>query len=447
MQSNYIAKFSDGRIVALYHNESGIVARVCENGRWLAAITLLKGAQTAFSANFALSDELQIYAQDEKGSVVLISFNGDNISLRTILENRSNDIHTILFSPIGSGRHMSLLYNIPHKEGGQKLIVQKLHENGNWDNPQEIAMFAPQADNIFEILRINENHGLVFYRREGSISGYREITADRVGEFVSVQRQAENMQSYSFFVLGECLHTVYLSSNLFASRLIYRRKISDSFEAPILLWEGQWLENCLICEINGATCVFFQSGGSLYMTKSTDNGQSFSKPENYKHKFCRLPKKAIYISGYPNDSFNAHHVFVDDAHPWDIQILPDMCHNFYPYHEKKQEAPKEPEPLAQEDIARMELIQERMKKLTAQNQEQSAQIAQMIQIIAEYEEKEKNSSSSQLAQNLEIIRKKDEEIAQYQQRLLAVEAINIAAENAISDEDEQDNLQESDYNN
>ena len=416
MQSNYIARLFDGRLIALYHNESGIMARVCENGRWLPAGALLKGAQPAFSASFSLSGQLQIYAQDEKGSVVLISFDGENISLRTILENRSREIHAIFFNPIGRGGRMCLLYNIPDEDGRRKLIIQKLNESGIWDKPEEIAVFAPQGDNIFEILHIGENHALVFYRQEGNISGYREITPERVGEFVPFARAGENIHSYGFFPWGDSLHMVYLSSNLFSSRLVYRRKVSDNFEPGVLLWEGQWLDNCLICEINGELCVFFQSGGSLYMTKSADKGSSFSRPEIYAHKFCRLPKKAIYISEYTHGCYDACHVFVDSAHPWDIQILPDLCADFYSYYEGKPEVDSSPvsEPPSDDEKLRLELIQERLEKLASQNERYRAQLEDMAQKVAEYEQREKKEAqlSAKLAEAMTEIENKEAKITE-----------------------------------
>ena len=448
MQSNYIAKFAGGELVALYSNEEGILARTWLSGRWLPAQTLLKGALPMFGANFALSGELQIYAQDEKGSVVLINFAGHNISSKTILENKSEDIYAILFSPVGSGGNMNLIYNIPYEEGKQKLIVQKLQVSGVWDKPVEVDIILTQADNIFETFRINENHALIFYRKEGNGYGYREISAERLGEFVPVLRQGESLQSYSFFAAGDSLHMVYLSSNMFSSRLVYRRKIAEEFEAPIILWEGQWLDNCLLSEINGELCLFFQSGGNLYTAKSVNNGESFSKPENYQHKFCRLPKKAIYISENPDESYKTHHIFVDSAHPWDIQILPDISDDFYVHNEVKPKEPAEqkPQPAAPDDIALMDIMKERMEKLSAENQEQRAQIAQMIQTLSEHEQKEKEdiALSAQLVQNLEIIRKKDEEIAQLsesllqlKQQLLDERAIKKVAEIDIDSEGEK----------
>ena len=448
MQSNYIAKFSDGKLAALYFNEEGIMARICENGRWLPARTLLKGAQPVFSANFALSGELQIYAQDEKGSVVLISFAGDNISSKVILENHSDNIHAILFSIVGSGGNIGLLYNIPYEERMQKLLVQKLHESGTWDKPEEVDIFHPLANNIFETLRISENHVLVFYRREGKVFGYREISTEEKGDFVPVLRQGENMHDISFFALGDSLHMAYLSSNMFSSRLVYRRKISDSFEAGVVLWEGQWLDNCLISEINGELCIFFQSGGNLYMAKSTDNGISFSKPENYAHKFCRLPGKAVYISEHNDESYKTHHVFVDSVHPWDIQILPDMCNDFYIYTQTEQKSPEiqESTEIAQNHAVLMELMQERLNKVTAENQEQRRQISQMTQIISEYEKKEEEEKAvnEQLAQAKEIIRKKDEEIdalkeksTQLEPQLSEEQIVNKAAESECGSENKQ----------
>ena len=386
MQSNLIAKFSDGRLVAIYNNEDGLVARVCESGRWLPERALLKGAQLCFNASLALPGELQIYAQDKKGSVVLISYNGENIQSKIILENRSDNIHAILFTPVGSSGYMSLLYNIPAEEGKQKLIIQKPCENGKWAEPEEIAVLSENAERIFEFCRINENHGIVFYRQLGQGLGYREITAEQAGEFVPVFRQGENAQGYSFFASDDSLHVVYLSSTLFSARLVYRRKISSGFEQPVILWEGQWLDNCLICEINGKICVFFQSGGTLYLSESSDNGASFSKAEIYKHKFCRLPRKAIYISECPQDNYKAHHVFVDSAHPWDIQILPDMYNDFYTYYEKPSEIIAEPSSVQKNDINPNELMAEAIERLTAENQGHKIKIAELMEVLSKREE-------------------------------------------------------------
>jgi hypothetical protein len=275
------------------------------------------------------------------------------------------------------------LYNIPALDKKHRLIRQNLEENGAWGQPEEIDVFNPLPSGLFEIQHVSAEHALVFYRSEAGVAGYREITPTKTGEFINVQRQAENILSYSFLTDTEAVHTLCIIPGMFASRLVYRRKESGAFESPIVLWESSTLEKCLLLKALEELFVFFHSNGNLYVSKSLDNGLTFSKPDIYRNKICKSPARASYVTYEPMVGLNhaCRDVFVDSNSPWDIQILPELCEDFYPYESPVDPSDLESEVSAQRftDEAEYNVLVGELAALNEENANNKAEITRLKQ--------------------------------------------------------------------
>ncbi|MDR2899495.1 MAG: hypothetical protein LBU94_04205 [Clostridiales bacterium] len=341
MSCNYIIRQKDNKISAFYSkNDACIGHRLYENGRWQKEIILVENTLDRFTVSFDNVGGLNVFCQDLQGSILLVNINEGKTNIKIILKNQSDTVHTVLFHSLKNGNGLSLLYNIPTLDKKYRLIRQNLEENGAWGQPTEIDIFNPLPSNLFEVQHVSYEHALVFYRSELNITGYREITPAKTSEFYAIQRQAENILSYSFLTDTDAVHTLYIAPGMFASHLIYRRKEAEAFENPIVLWESPTLENCLLLKTSDTLSVLFHSSGNMYVSKSKDNGLTFSRPEVYRNKICKNPAKARYITYEPMSQLNhaCRDVFVDSSNPWDIQILPEICEDFYPY-EKSVELP------------------------------------------------------------------------------------------------------------
>ena len=337
MGKHYIAKFKDGSLAAIFSNESKIAVKFFKNGRWEYEQILLEGTNLNFSADFDKAGNLYIFAQDNKNDIMLIAFDGAEFSKRRLLDGHSVNKYPMRVRQL---KNTCLIYNIPGEGAKYKLIMQNA-KGSDWVEPVEIADFSPlpgSAHTLFDLQLVEEAHGLVFYTGENNIIGYKEITPDKICDFVPVSRPGEFVLDCDFLTLYDGIHTLYISANLFSQKLIYRRKVSAKFSQPIILWEGPHIENCLLAEIKGEIWAFWNLRESLYVAKSSTGGKSFSKGQIYTQKFCKKPLRASYITALKPEDYFVRNIYIDSTAPWDVQILPDIFPDFYPI-------PKAPEPV------------------------------------------------------------------------------------------------------
>jgi len=330
----YVARLRDEGLVSIYSDKKGIMARFFENGSWGDAQLLLEEALPSFTAEFDDSGSLCIFAQSRESDIVRISYNGTRLSQRTVLSGQSSNKYNMRVQQLQSG---SLVYNVPADGSKFKLIMQSAEEGG-WGEPEEIATAPalPGHDGAFELQLINKGHGLVFYSSENNVIGYKEISPTQTCEFIPISRPGEIVLDCSFLTLQSGVYVVYVIANLFSQRLLYRRKVSEKFSEPIILWEGMRIEKPMISEINREIWAHWLFGENLYIAKAEESNSPheatpkaaklMGSAEVYTQKFCKRPVVASYIVS----GDGLRNIYVDSARPWDVQILPDVLPTFYP---------------------------------------------------------------------------------------------------------------------
>jgi hypothetical protein len=180
---------------------------------------------------------------------------------------------------------------------------------------------------------------------------------------------------------------------MFSSQLIYRKKDVSEFSNPIVLYEAQRIEKCLLCYVKNCLHVFFHAAGQLFVCVSENQGASFSRPARYKKKFCQNPEKAYYLSVVPQSEaeFFVRQVFVDHQSPWDVQILPDLYDEFYP--DPIVPSPKTNAPVDSETLEELERLRNQISILQRHNSEKDKQIVQLTQMMShKYEEPAKSET-------------------------------------------------------
>jgi len=348
---NYIIR-EEEILRAFYHApERGILTKAFENGRWGAEETVVQGARDNYTLTVhGGKTRLYVLCQDERGDVVLATMSREGAwEQRSVLKNQAEKAHRILMHPMITQNGMSLLYNIPAQEdGGQFLVLQSLDEKGQWSRASRIDKFYPMGEFLYEVQHVSDEHVLAFYQTRTTELrfGYREATPWETGPYRPAHLCESGFTDVSCLTAENGVHFLCVVSGMFASQLLYIRK-EDVFSAPVVLCEGQRIEDCALSIVRGSVRAAFLINGQPYSCVSEDGGNTFSRPARYRAKFCLGVKKAQFLS-LPRQSESAlflRQVYVDADRPWDVQMIPDLYEDFYPLPkpQKPEEAEEPPE--------------------------------------------------------------------------------------------------------
>ena len=434
MQDNYIVRQSGDRLVCFFSsNENSILYRIYENNKWSTIKELLTNTLNRFTVTVAKNGNLYIFCQNLSGDILLCTSDRslDEWSNKIILKNQSDKNHTILFQPIIKPNGLCILYNIPSDSGNLQLVSQNLDDTGAWAAPVPIDDISIFRGNIFEVQNVTSEHLLVFYqsnRSENNI-GYREVTSNKWSDFKPIHLTSYQILDKSFVTTNDSIHALYVVKSIFAHQIIYRKKTTEGFGSPLVIWEGQKMDNCLLSIIDNTIYATFKSRNQMFISSSKDSGDSFTRPEVYKDKICANPKKAIYITETPmnENEYFVREVYVDSLNAWDIQMLPKMYESFYP---TKFSLTKPPIKVATKanasNTGRIEntnninttnpvehhSLQLELKRLQEQNRSKEEQIAYMTNIISNYKSQkedidfEKSNIENKYAKDMQDLKNK-----------------------------------------
>lgn len=429
MQDNYIIRQSNNRLICFYNSsENSIIYKTYENNRWSPVKELIANTLKKFTVTLSHNGTLYVFCQSIDGDIILCTSDKtlNNWSNKVILKNKSNKKHTVLFYPIIKSSGLCIIYNLPLDDEGPKLVLQNLDESGKWTTPYPIDNFSPFKGNMFEVQNISNEHLIIFYqskRTENNI-GYREVTSDKCSNFKPIHLTSYQIMDTSFVTTNDTIHALYIVKSMFSYQILYRKKLIDGFSNPIVIWEGQKIENCLLSIINNTIVASFKYRGQIFMSFSKNQGETFTRPDIYRNKLCINPKKCIYISEPPMNEkdFYVREIYVDSNNPWDIQILPEMYENFYPTDVKIQDTPKKtinPEVNSEETQVEMKNIynmQLSIKKLEKLIIEKDEQILYMTNIINRYksekedEDYEKTNIEKKYTREIQLLNNKISEL-------------------------------------
>jgi hypothetical protein len=358
--SRYILRRGDGGLWCFYWENRRVLLRAYEGNKWQKPLAAAEDAQNHFTVALDAAGAVYLLAQGANGDILLCTDQGGPWHSRVILQNRSPKIHQMHMQPILTPEGLCLLYNVPGPEPdapdrlpgrgvlnpgvrvwndpprGEKseyLLLQTL-AGGQWSAPTRLDKCAPTAGFIFDLQMTGPNHGLLFYqtRTPETNLGYREITPHRQGHFQIFHTAGSVPADHSFLTVSDGVHALYVIRSVFSCQLLYRKKDSDQFSSPLLLWEAQRIESCLLFFVRDTLHAVFCSNGALYECLSDNRGETFGRPARYRNKCCYSPVKARYVSALPQteNQFFCRHLYVDGEAPWDIQLLPDLYEDFLP---------------------------------------------------------------------------------------------------------------------
>lgn len=336
MQSSYIVRSDDDLMYCFYYMEgSGVQSRIYENGRWSACSVLADASKPNYTVNISHDGKIYIFYQDSDNNINLCSNRNGGWKMQRVLKSQHGTAPDIVFNAVIAENGLNLLYNVPNEDGkSQTLVSQLLNNKGQWGKPNRIESCVPLPRQIFQMQPITSGHGLVFYQTKTPETniGYREIDEGNVGGFNIFHTTTYPVTDYTFLTTNSAVHVAFIIKGMFSCQLIYRVKTGTAFSNPVVVWEGQKLENCLLAYVKGSLKIFFTAGEQLYVCGAENGNTKFTAPARYRNKFCQNPVKAVYLSVNQMDEsdFYCREIYVDSLCPWDVQILPDMYEDFYP---------------------------------------------------------------------------------------------------------------------
>ena len=373
--STFIVRLKNDSLICFYYiRESGILYRIYEGGKWSDANTLIKSGRPNYTVTLDDNGKMYVLCQNNYGDVLLY-LNQDgmhtNWTEKTILKNKGQRVHPITLHPIISERGMGLIYNVPIvDEKSSHLIRQTFNARGQWSPAARVDKLIALPGRMFQVQAVTPRHVLVFYQIMNPKGyeynlGYREMTPASQSRFNIFHSTSSTIADVSFLTTDDSIHVLYIVRSMYSSQLIYRKKEEGEFSNPVVLYEGESLENCLMFFADGNLHVTYKSDDQLFHCLSENSDNGFSRPVRYYSKVCEDPVKASYIGGCP-EGCCIREVYVDSAAPWDIQVIPDICKDFYPpeplKNEPLPEKAAEPTPACPIEIDELKKAIYRLKK-------------------------------------------------------------------------------------
>jgi len=331
-----------------------------------------------------------MFCQDLNGDIIALTIKDSDraVNRRVILKNQAGQVTQTLLHPIIiSGKSLMIIFNtVGADDKSHYLMTQRLNENGQWTPETRIDKYWSDS---FDVQRVESDHLLLFYQTRGADTrlGYREITPEQQGAYNAFYATRSIIHDTSFLTTGDGVHTLFIVRNMLSNQLVYRRNLTGTFDRPVVLYESQRLENCLLFIVKDKLYVTFMSSGNLYMCVSEDNGESFSRPARYRDKLCQDPRKAYFISqsAQSDSGVFLRQVYVDPSSPWDIQIIPELFEGFYPapaeQYAKDSRFSNAVNPGCADEIR---LLRDQIEQLRRRMFENDARIAGLSRQMAEY---------------------------------------------------------------
>ena len=383
-------------INSFYHTrQRGIMRRFFFKGRWQAEQVIAKNCRDNFTVHYE-DDIIYLFCQDSLGDITAVTINVSNgsVSRRVVLKNQSDHVLQIFLHPIILDKGLTIIYNTPSLEDRSNyLMTQQLNDNGLWSPASRIDKYW--SDN-YEVQRLTSDHLLLFYQTrtlENNL-GYREITPEKQGRYNVYYSTNYFVSDNSCLTTENGIHTLFVVKSMFSSQLIYRRNLTGEFSSPMVLYESQRIEKCLMFFIRDNLYVTFIASGYLYISMSDDKGVSFSRPVRYHNKFCQNPEVAFFInqSEQTENSMYLRHVYVDRTSPWDIQIIPEMFDEFFPaYTETENDDTYNSHSEAPDNMDEIKRLKNHIELLRQNAAEKDTQIESLTRMLSQRNEELTNA--------------------------------------------------------
>lgn len=327
-----------------YNSEGNICYTVYKNKHWSTPTAIIKNIYPNFSVNITDKDIIYVFCQDISGNVILSVYQNGTWNSSIVLENNSAQIHNINFQMIIEDNSLNLIYTMPISYDKKSQLFYHYKDNDKWSSPQIIDTISPLRQSPFSLQKINNCHNIVFYAQEHDFLslGYREFSASQKkwSKFNTIHNTKHKYADQSFLTTENTLHTLYIVKNNFLCQLIYKKKSSENWDTPIILYENSKIELCTLFILDNQLWAVWFSNSQFFTSISYNMGKTFSKPQRYGKPIDYLPYKANFISNSRQigEQFRLNELLIGSSYEQNtpkVLIFPDLHPDFYNYSESE----------------------------------------------------------------------------------------------------------------
>ncbi len=333
MQSNYVVKFKNGDMSLFSYHNNSIVRKYYENGRQSRSEVVVSDVRENFTVTLSENDDVFIFCQDLNYNIIL----SNNNSIQVLLENTSNEKNIVYFHAIVNQGVITFIYNTPKDSNNTAYLYTQSIKDNIWKKAEIVDNFSPLKNSYVDTIMHNNNL-MIFYKNISNTNNacYVAVSDKGVSKSVSYHKTNYDIVDVSNIVVNNDIFLSYIVKSSFSYQLFLRKASGNSISDPVVVTEGQNLDNVLIF-YSDKLYIFFTSRESLYAIESDDFGNSFSKPKKI-NEYGNYYAKAKFIS-HCQTNMCANDIYVSKGEPKQIKVMPDIYADFFSDYKRQVEKP------------------------------------------------------------------------------------------------------------
>lgn len=326
----YIIKQRDETIWRFsYENGAGVVCSILNRSQWSKNSTVCKNALDIFYVLLGDNDEIQVFCQDSKGSIILCSLRNGLWETDILIQRKSMNAGPVYFSVIQCQKDLHLFYTITDlRSNRQAVIHQVLYGGSKWSTPAIIDGIQPLSWVPFIICMDSMGNIYVFYQTIGigHKLGYKKYLIDKEiwGNFNELNNSSLGYQDLSFLASDKCFNLLYIKKEEASLSLNFHCK-DALWRKPVELFQHKKIEFCSLFKLEDDLWAVWVCDNKIYTCSSCDNGHSFSTPSVFRYIDSMNAIKAVYRSNLSSESnLCINEIYVNDNDERDFFILADL---------------------------------------------------------------------------------------------------------------------------
>lgn len=314
-KKQYVIKQSSGKILNIYYKENtGIWLSVLgKKNTWSGHSSVANGVLTDFSVSMDDRDGLHILCQDLTGNLQYLSYYNNGWDSRPLLKSKDPSLYNKHLGIIHSGQTTYFFYVLKHY-GKNLLSFQYKKGTGNISDPRVID-YVTECIKPYCLLEDNNGDIYIFYRyfdsRYAQI-GYRKLITvkEQWSEFQPITSYIGESSVISAAADGDNnIHAIWLKALPQKYSLVYSSKNTGTDkwnEETVLYTSTKPLYNSSITVIDNRLIAYWVKDSNIFRTISSDAGQSWSGPEDYRlfddsHFSC-----ISYLTNFAGELYNSY---------------------------------------------------------------------------------------------------------------------------------------------
>ncbi len=297
MQNPYVKYCKTSQTFALFYMQNNnIYCRTQMADVWCAPYCVAEGV-TSFSVCYYDTYVYLLYPTTDGRLILSASMDFVQWQERSLWQNANTlQWQNSHFFIIPQTDTFHVVYAKTKDIQGISTLYYTKFQKGQWQSPYQIDRFLPMAGTPFQARRLSENHIILYYRQQRNIIHAREILLHpfTLGSITPLIQTNTPCIDFSILEDKEHLHLLYAVRSLFRTQIIYRYKQVHSISQPIVLWEGNTCEQCLLYrEHNNLVAFWTANGKPMRCVCQTDH--TFGVIEQYTAPFPMQCMKAELI--------------------------------------------------------------------------------------------------------------------------------------------------------